>query len=800
MDDQSLNNPAGDVVSLDLLTNDSDIDGTIDPNGVNLTAPGGATSVQNDIDGDVIGFTVPGEGSWDYDPITGLLSFTPEPGFTGNPTDITYTVDDNDGNTSNIANINVEYLFAPPIANDDTNVTPTAIGDDTTLDLLANDILSDGSTPLPADVAVDLDLLTAGVQTTLNVAGEGDWSYNPLTGIATFSPEAGFTTNPTGIDYELTDLDNGLTDSATITVIYQQPPVAVDDQSLNNPAGDVVSLDLLTNDSDIDGTIDPNGVNLTAPGGATSVQNDINGDVIGFTVPGEGDWDYDPITGLLSFTPEAGFTGNPTDITYTVDDNDGNTSNLANINVEYLFAPPIANDDASSGNSTNNPVILNALVNDELADGSTPSPDDVFFDFIVPAGATSPITGANGTIIGFTVPGEGGWLYDELTGEITFTPEPGFTNNPTAVDYNIIDADTGQTSIAPATVTIDFVIQAPLAADDEDLNNTPATNVSLAILTNDSDPDGNLDPNGVDLNTPAGATSILTDLDGDVIGFTVPGEGSWDYDPITGLLTFSPESGFIEDPTPITYTVDDNDGNPSNSATVVVDYLEVADLSLIKTVVDNDITPFIGTEITFEIRVTNDGPANATGVIVEDLLPSGYDFILYSSTTGVYDEITGVWTVGNLINGATETLLIDVLVNETGTYLNGAEVTASDILDLDSPRNNNILAEDDQDEVDVVPQLTPRIDLSVTKTADTMTPNVGGPIEFTITVQNDGPSDATMVVVTDMLAAGYEYQSSTVSIGIYEPLNGSWTVGDLPAGMSETMTITATVLSAGKLH
>ncbi|WP_227687485.1 Ig-like domain-containing protein [Psychrobacter fjordensis] len=37
-------------------------------------------------------------------------------------------------------------------------------------------------------------------------------------------------------------------------------------------------------------------------------------------------------------------------------------------------------------------------------------------------------------------------------------------------------------------------------------------------------------------------------------------------------MTFTPEAGFTGDPTPISYTVDDNTGETSNEATVTIDY------------------------------------------------------------------------------------------------------------------------------------------------------------------------------------------------------------------------------------
>ncbi len=65
----------------------------------------------------------------------------------------------------------------------------------------------------------------------------------------------------------------------------------------------------------------------------------------------------------------------------------------------------------------------------------------------------------------------------------------------------------------------------------------------------------------------------------------------------------------------------------------------------------------------YTVTVKNNGPDNATGVQVTDVLPQGVDFISYSATQGTYDFNTGVWMVGNLANGVSQTLTINVQVN-----------------------------------------------------------------------------------------------------------------------------------------
>jgi uncharacterized repeat protein (TIGR01451 family)/gliding motility-associated-like protein len=219
--------------------------------------------------------------------------------------------------------------------------------------------------------------------------------------------------------------------------------------------------------------------------------------------------------------------------------------------------------------------------------------------------------------------------------------------------------------------------------------------------------------------------------------------------------------------------------------------LIVSDLSLNKSIDNN--TPLVGSNVVFTITVNNDGKSDATGIQVTDLLPDGFTYVS-DDAAGDYVSGTGVWTVGNILNGGSATLNITASVNAGGDYDNIAEITASDNLDSDSFVNNNDATEDDQDNANASPQAVS--DLSLTKTVDNSTPNVGGTVVFTITVNNDGPSDATGVEVTDLLPNGYTYASDDAA-GAYVSANGLWTVGSISNGNSAVLNITATVNVSG---
>lgn len=88
-----------------------------------------------------------------------------------------------------------------------------------------------------------------------------------------------------------------------------------------------------------------------------------------------------------------------------------------------------------------------------------------------------------------------------------------------------------------------------------------------------------------------------------------------------------------------------------------------ADLSVTKDV--DDPMPNVGSNVTFTIVVYNSGPSDATGVNVTDVLPYGLTFVS-ADPAASYNSTTGVWTVGNLANGASATLTIVATVADLG--------------------------------------------------------------------------------------------------------------------------------------
>ncbi len=101
-----------------------------------------------------------------------------------------------------------------------------------------------------------------------------------------------------------------------------------------------------------------------------------------------------------------------------------------------------------------------------------------------------------------------------------------------------------------------------------------------------------------------------------------------------------------------------------------------ANLSITKTVSSAPTTIVVGSPISFLLTVNNAGPANATGVVVTDVLPA---LLTHNSNTcgGTLVGNTMTWNIGNLANGANATCTVNTTVNSGGTIANTASVVGT---------------------------------------------------------------------------------------------------------------------------
>ncbi len=206
-------------------------------------------------------------------------------------------------------------------------------------------------------------------------------------------------------------------------------PIAVNDLA-NTIKNTQVNIDILTNDYDPDGILIPSSVIITGE-------------------PIHGEAEQNDTTGVVTYTPEYGYFGND-DFFYTVDDNNGLTSNTAGvkINIDSVNIPPIAVNDIDS-TYEETPVKIDILSNDSDPNGS-----------LVPS-----------SVIITNEPDRGDVMLNDTTGIVTYLPEYGYhgqddfhytvednngsTSNIASVKLNINEGD-GSLPVELSVFTVEF--------------------------------------------------------------------------------------------------------------------------------------------------------------------------------------------------------------------------------------------------------------------------------------------------------------------------------------------------------
>ena len=239
----------------------------------------------------------------------------------------------------------------------------------------------------------------------------------------------------------------------------------------------------------------------------------------------------------------------------------------------------------------------------------------------------------------------------------------------------------------------------------------------------------------------------------------------------TGGTSITNTVSNAQDQTDLNTTTDDDNE--------VISVNNDADIVLTKTVDDG--TPDEGQTITYTITVTNNGAAQATNLIVTDVLPAGISFVSATPTVGTWSSPN--WTIGTLNNGDTETISITATV-DVGS---GGTTITNTISNTQDQADNNSTSDDNVEDIIV----NNDADIVLTKVTDNPTPNAGDNITFTITVTNNGPAQAQNLIVSDLLPAGLTLVSGTPTTGTWT--SPDWTIGTLNSGVTETLIINADV-------
>ena len=243
-------------------------------------------------------------------------------------------------------------------------------------------------------------------------------------------------------------------------------------------------------------------------------------------------------------------------------------------------------------------------------------------------------------------------------------------------------------------------------------------------------------------------------------------------------------------------SANEKDLNESNDKASSDSVLVEAVVNLVVSSEVNNTSPDFGDSIGFATSVTNNGPSDATNLVINVTVPEGLDGMTITPSVGTYDSQTGQWTIDSLNEGDTAKLEIGGTVNTLDPLSSSAKVDSVDAY---------VESVDYSSASSPVVNPTPVADLSVSISLSSNEVNYDDIVELVVTVKNNGPNDASDVLVKNTLPDGLVYVSDNVSDSDYlstksrlmassqgyDSSSGEWSVGDLANGDEASISILA---------
>ncbi|HCH3717608.1 TPA: tandem-95 repeat protein [Vibrio parahaemolyticus] len=542
-----------------------------------------------------------GDGTW---------TFTPQ---IDDDTEVSFTfdiIDDEDLVVSGSANLDILPINDAPNAENDVITTEedTAV----TIDVLVND----------SDVEGDV----LSIQSASVPSEQG--SVDIVDGKLVFTPAENFNGEAT-ITYIVTDGD--LTDEANVTVTVtpvNDSPVAVDD-TVSTQEDTAVTIDVLTNDTDVDGD-------------KLSIES--------ASVPKE-QGTVEVVNGKLVFTPTENFNGDA-EITYTV--TDGALTDQATVKVTV-----------NAVNDT--PVVESNIADQALAEDFTPYTIDLNTAF-------SDVDNVDGELT-FSVSGNSNIQVAIVNGITTITPTADWNGSET---LTFTATDPSGESISQ---TVNFTVApvADIVADKATV--VEDTSTVIKVLGNDTfEGDGkvvSLDTN----NGPANGT-VSVNPDGSVT--YTPNDNYHGTDSFTYIVT----SGGVSESTTVSVDV-----TPVNDAPVAKDDIATTqeDTAVTIDVLSND-TDVDGDKLSIQSATVPEAQGKVEIVDGKLVFTPAENFnghaeIIYTVTDGELTDEAKVTVTVNPVNDA-PTIKVDAVESITEDAVNTDTVVATlTVRDTDTPED-----------------------------------------------------------------------------------------------------------------
>lgn len=245
-----------------------------------------------------------------------------------------------------------------------------------------------------------------------------------------------------------------------------------------------------------------------------------------------------------------------------------------------------------------------------------------------------------------------------------------------------------------------------------------------------------------------------------------------------------------------TVALNEPDSNPSNdsSGALQASITSQVDIALTQSTVTNPIIAGAGETAAYVVTTMNVGASNASGVQVDHTLSLPPN-VSATVTPSVGSYSSGVWTIGDLAAGASATL--EVNLDAAASAAAGTDVISSQAT-LDTASLNEPDGDDTNDATaSLSTSIAREVDVVLTKAqlTDSIVAGGGETHVFTLTATNDGPSDASNVLVNETLDLPADVSATFVpSVGSFA--SGVWTIGDLAASDSATLEVRLTALES----